>query len=69
MRKRPGARLSHLATSSTEDFLVADQDYAVLAVLGDAVDTAARRWPAASTPDNPSAGLLTTSRRRSLRLG
>jgi RNA polymerase sigma-70 factor (ECF subfamily) len=57
-----------LATSSTEDFLVADQDYAVLAVLA-GVEAAARRWPAASTPDNPSAWLLTTARRRSLRLG
>jgi RNA polymerase sigma-70 factor (ECF subfamily) len=32
--------------------------------LGDAVEAAARRWPADGTPDNPSAWLLTTARRR-----
>jgi predicted RNA polymerase sigma factor len=32
--------------------------------LGDAVEAAARRWPADGAPDNPSAWLLTTARRR-----
>ena len=32
--------------------------------LGDAVEAAARRWPADGPPDNPSAWLLTTARRR-----
>ncbi|QNN54332.1 RNA polymerase sigma factor [Nocardioides mesophilus] len=32
--------------------------------LGDAVEAAARRWTADGTPDNPSAWLLTTARRR-----
>jgi RNA polymerase sigma-70 factor (ECF subfamily) len=32
--------------------------------LGDAVEAAARRWPADGVPDNPSAWLLTTARRR-----
>ena len=34
--------------------------------LGDAVEAAARRWPADGPPDNPSAWLLTTARRRVL---
>ncbi|MGN6612966.1 MAG: RNA polymerase sigma factor [Angustibacter sp.] len=32
--------------------------------LGDAVEAAARRWPADGAPDNPAAWLLTTARRR-----
>jgi RNA polymerase sigma-70 factor (ECF subfamily) len=32
--------------------------------LGDAVEAAARRWPAVGVPDNPPAWLLTTARRR-----
>lgn len=32
--------------------------------LGDAVEAAARRWPTDGAPDNPSAWLLTTARRR-----
>lgn len=32
--------------------------------LGDAVEAAARRWPVDGPPDNPSAWLLTTARRR-----
>jgi RNA polymerase sigma-70 factor (ECF subfamily) len=32
--------------------------------LGDAVEAAARHWPASGTPDNPPAWLLTTARRR-----
>jgi len=34
--------------------------------LADAVEAAARRWPADGTPDNPAAWLLTTARRRVL---
>ncbi|WP_432558209.1 RNA polymerase sigma factor [Granulicoccus sp. GXG6511] len=34
--------------------------------LGDAVEAAARRWPQDGVPDNPSAWLLTTARRRVL---
>jgi RNA polymerase sigma-70 factor (ECF subfamily) len=34
--------------------------------LGDAVETAARRWPTDGTPDNPAAWLLTAARRRVL---
>lgn len=34
--------------------------------LGDAVEAAARRWPADGTPDRPAAWLLTTARRRAI---
>jgi RNA polymerase sigma-70 factor (ECF subfamily) len=34
--------------------------------LGDAVESAARRWPADGAPDNPAAWLLTAARRRVL---
>ena len=34
--------------------------------LGDAVEAAARRWPQDGSPDNPSAWLLTTARRRTV---